>query len=106
MAKVLQPISACFRKQAEVSDEQECHPSEEDKKENNQNNENNDSDGGLIWRMSSRLYNIGSGAVGLGVGSVKWAASTTYTVGTGVVSATQTVVSKVVPSALPKPKKE
>ncbi|KAF8786870.1 uncharacterized protein LOC129972332 [Argiope bruennichi] len=105
MAKVLQPISACFKK-GEVSEEHEDRISEDEKKENDQNNQNDDSNGGLIWRMSSRLYNIGSGAVGLGVGSVKWAASTTYTVGTGVVSATQTVVSKVVPSALPKPKKE
>lgn len=71
----------------------------------------------MLWRMSSHLYNAGSGAVGLGVGTVKWAASTTYnvgsgvvsatqTVGSGVVSATKTVVSKVVPSAIPKPKKE
>lgn len=82
----------------------------------------------MLWRMSSHLYNVGSGAVGLGVGTVKWAASTTYTVGSGVVSATQTVgsgvisatqtvgsgvisatqtvVSKIVPSAIPKPKKE
>lgn len=56
--------------------------------------------------MSSQAYNIGSGVIGIGVNSVKWAASSTYTVGSGVVSATQTVVSKVVPSAVPKPKKE
>ncbi|CAL1272549.1 unnamed protein product [Larinioides sclopetarius] len=105
MAKILQPISACFKK-GEASEEREDRVSEDEKKENDQSNQVDDSNGGLIWRMSSRLYNIGSGAVGLGVGSVKWAASTTYTVGSGVVSATQTVVSKVVPSALPKPKKE
>ncbi|GFS97461.1 uncharacterized protein NPIL_456881 [Nephila pilipes] len=104
MAKVLQPISACFKK-AEL-EEHENHSSGDENKKNDENNKHDDSDGGLIWRMSSRLYNIGSGAVGLGVGSVKWAASTTYSVGTGVVSATHTVVSKVVPSALPKPKKE
>lgn len=60
----------------------------------------------LLWRVTSQAYNIGSGVVGAGVGSVKWAASTTYNVGSGVLSATQTVVSKVVPSSVPKPKKE
>ncbi|GFW45158.1 uncharacterized protein TNCV_716601 [Trichonephila clavipes] len=105
MAKVLQPISACFKK-AELSEERENNSSGDENKKNDENNKGDDSDGGLIWRMSSRLYNIGTGAVGLGVGSVKWAASTTYSVGTGVVSGAHTVVSKVVPSALPKPKKE
>lgn len=72
--------------------------------------------------MTSQAYNVGSGVVGVGVGSVKWAANTTYNVGSGVLSATQTVaskvvpstvisatqavVAKVVPSAVPKPKKE
>ena len=27
---------------------------------------------GMIWRMSSGLYNTATGAVGLGVGGVKW----------------------------------
>lgn len=60
----------------------------------------------LLWRVSSQAFNIGSGVVGAGVGSIKWAASTTYNVGSGVLSATQTVVSKVVPSTTPKPKND
>lgn len=61
---------------------------------------------GLLWRMSSQVYNIGTGVVGAGVGSIKWAASTTCNIGCGVISATQTAVSKVVPSTTPKPKND
>ncbi|XP_035221950.1 uncharacterized protein LOC118194849 [Stegodyphus dumicola] len=104
MAKVLQPIISCLKK-SEIEDGKDSSP-DRDKSGSSSDNAPEEVQPGLIWRMSSQLYNIGSGAVGLGVGSVKWAASTTYTVGTGVVSATQTVVSKVVPSAMPKPKKE
>jgi hypothetical protein len=45
---------------------------------------------GLMWRMSSGLYNTASGAVGMsvgvGVGSIKWVAEKSYNVGTAVKS--------------------
>ncbi|XP_061182996.1 transmembrane protein 263-like [Saccostrea echinata] len=41
---------------------------------------------GLLWKMSSGLYNTATGAVGYGVGSVKWVAGKTYDVGSSVVS--------------------
>jgi hypothetical protein len=44
------------------------------------------STGGLLWRMSSGLYNTATGAVGYGVGSVRWVAGKTYDVGSSVVS--------------------
>ena len=48
--------------------------------------------GGLLWRMSSGLYNTSksavSGTVGMGVGGVKWVAGTSYNVTAGVVSGT------------------
>ncbi|KAG8193833.1 hypothetical protein JTE90_029566 [Oedothorax gibbosus] len=103
MAKVLGPITACFKK-GEITEKEDNTYSSSDK---NQGSTSSDvSNPGVLWRVSSQLYNVGSGAVGLGVGTVKWAASTTYNVGSGVVSATQTVVGKVVPSVNPKPKKE
>jgi len=48
-----------------------------------------------------------TGAVGLGVGSVKWVAGKSYDAGSGVISTTKAVVSKVpVPTLKKKPKKE
>ncbi|XP_060568069.1 transmembrane protein 263-like [Ruditapes philippinarum] len=45
---------------------------------------------GVIWRVSSGLgsglYNVTTGAVGYGVGSVKWVAGKSYDVGTAVAS--------------------
>lgn len=45
---------------------------------------------GFIWRVSSGvgsgLYNVTTGAVGYGVGSVKWVAGKSYDVGATVVS--------------------
>ncbi|XP_064599935.1 transmembrane protein 263-B-like [Liolophura sinensis] len=35
---------------------------------------------GILWRMSSGVYNTASGAVGMGVGGVKWAAGKGYDV--------------------------
>ncbi|XP_015906885.1 transmembrane protein 263 isoform X2 [Parasteatoda tepidariorum] len=107
----LNKLEFCYKGQnmdennGDVKDENKPSPSEDASKKQVQ-------EAGLMWRTASGLYNIGSGAVGIGVGSVKWAASTTYSVGTGVVSAVggtavvQKVVSKVIPSAIPKPKKE
>lgn len=44
------------------------------------------SQGSVFWRVSSGLYNTASGAVGLGVGGVKWVAGKSYDVGSTVVS--------------------
>ena len=45
---------------------------------------------GYIWRVStglgSGLYSVTAGAVGYGVGSVKWVAGKSYDAGTAVVS--------------------
>ncbi|KAL5006324.1 hypothetical protein ScPMuIL_015130 [Solemya velum] len=40
----------------------------------------------MLWRVSSGLYSTASGAVGMGVGSIKWAAGKSYNVGSSVVS--------------------
>lgn len=67
--------------------------------------------GGYLWRFSTGLVSTTtgaiSGAVGLGVGSVKWVAGKSYDAGSGVISTTKAVVSKVpVPTLKKKPKKE
>ena len=67
--------------------------------------------GGYLWRFSTGLVSTTtgaiSGAVGLGVGSVKWVAGKSYDAGTGVISTTKAVVGKVpVPTLKKKPKKE
>ncbi|KAK6190407.1 hypothetical protein SNE40_002286 [Patella caerulea] len=41
---------------------------------------------GIIWRMSSGVYSTATGAVGLGVGGVKWVAEKTYDAGSAVYS--------------------
>ncbi|ESO95456.1 hypothetical protein LOTGIDRAFT_160606 [Lottia gigantea] len=41
---------------------------------------------GILWRMSSGVYNTASGAVGMGVGGVKWVAGKTYDAGSAVYS--------------------
>ena len=62
---------------------------------------------GLLWRMSSGVYYGASGAVGMGVGSVKWVAGKGYDAGSAVVGTTKAVVSKVpVPTLRKKDKKE
>lgn len=67
--------------------------------------------GGYLWRFSTGLVSTTTGAitgaVGLGVGSVKWVAGKSYDAGSGVVNTTKAVVSKVpVPTLRKKPKKE
>jgi len=69
------------------------------------------SSGGYLWRFSSGLVNTTTGAItgamGLGVGSVKWVAGKGYDAGSGVLSTTKAVISKVpVPTLKKKPKKE
>ena len=66
---------------------------------------------GYLWRFSTGLISTTTGAitgaVGLGVGSVKWVAGKSYDAGSGVISTTKAVVSKVpVPTLKKKPKKE
>ena len=58
---------------------------------------------GVIWRVSSGLYNTATGAVGMGVGGVKWVAGKTYDVGSAVVSK---VPKPTVPTWRRKDKKE
>ncbi|GFO01249.1 upf0444 transmembrane protein c12orf23-like protein [Plakobranchus ocellatus] len=62
--------------------------------------------GGLLWRMSAGLYNTTtsavSGAVGYGVGGVKWVAEKTVDVGSAVAHKTLDA-SSAVTSKLPLP---
>ena len=65
----------------------------------------------MVWRVGSGLYSTTTGAiggaVGLGVGSVKWAATKSYDAGSVVVSTGKTVVQKVpLPTLKKKDKKE
>ena len=65
----------------------------------------------LVWRLGSGVYSTTTGAVtgavGLGVGSVKWVADKSYDAGSAVVGTTKAVVSKVpVPTLKRKDKKE
>lgn len=71
--------------------------------------------GGYLWRFSTGVLSTTTGAitgaVGLGVGGVKWVAGKGYNastaVGSAVIDTTKTVVSKVpVPSLSRKAKKE
>jgi hypothetical protein len=67
--------------------------------------------GGYLWRFSTGLVSTTTGAltgaVGLGVGGVKWVAGKGYDAGAAVVGTTKAVVSKVpVPTLKKKPKKE
>ena len=60
---------------------------------------------GIVWRMSSGLYNVTTGAVGYGVGGVKWVAGKSYDVTSAVGSAVTTGVKKV-PSTIATLKKK
>ena len=65
----------------------------------------------FMWRMSSGLYSVTTGAVtgtvGLGVGGVKWVAGKGYNAGSAVISTTKTVAAKVpLPTWKRKDKKE
>lgn len=41
---------------------------------------------GFLWRMSSGVYSTAAGAVGAGIGGVRWVAGKTYDVGSAVAS--------------------
>lgn len=41
---------------------------------------------GILWRMTSGVYSTASGAVGAGIGGVRWVAGKTYDVSAAVVS--------------------
>lgn len=41
---------------------------------------------GLLWRVTSGVYSTASGAVGAGIGGVRWVAGKTYDVGYAVVN--------------------
>ena len=41
---------------------------------------------GLLWRVTSGVYSTATGAVGAGIGGVRWVASKTYDVSSAVVS--------------------
>lgn len=69
---------------SEVNEENTAGQSKCDKKTDEVTDER--SKGNLLWRMSSGLYSTATGAVGYGVGSVKWVAGKTYDVGSTVVS--------------------
>ena len=57
--------------------------------------------------MSSGVYHGATGAVGMGVGGVKWVAGKSYDAGSAVVGTTKAVVSKVpIPTLKKKDKKE
>ncbi|CAL1535775.1 unnamed protein product [Lymnaea stagnalis] len=58
--------------------------------------------GGFLWRMSSGLFNTATGAVGYGVGGVKWVAGKTIDVGSAVAHKTMDA-GAVVASKLPLP---
>ena len=60
---------------------------------------------GIVWRMSSGLYNVTTGAVGYGMGGVKWVAGKSYDVTSAVGSAVTSSVKKV-PSTLATLKKK
>ncbi|KAK3611889.1 hypothetical protein CHS0354_021324 [Potamilus streckersoni] len=41
---------------------------------------------GIVWRLSSGLYSTAAGAVGYGVGGVRWVAGKSYSVGSTAAS--------------------
>ncbi|XP_076450043.1 uncharacterized protein LOC143286385 [Babylonia areolata] len=42
--------------------------------------------GGILWRVTSGVYSTATGAVGAGIGGVRWVAGKTYDVGSAVAS--------------------
>ncbi|KAL8618738.1 hypothetical protein ACOMHN_015148 [Nucella lapillus] len=41
---------------------------------------------GILWRVTSGVYSTATGAVGAGIGGVRWVAGKTYDVGSAVAS--------------------
>ncbi|KAK7099438.1 transmembrane protein 263-like [Littorina saxatilis] len=50
---------------------------------------------GILWRVTSGVYSTATGAVGAGIGGVRWVAGKTYDVGSAVAGKTYDVGSAV-----------
>lgn len=74
MSRLYQSVKSCIYKDVPVTEgvqqTKDVDAANSNKKTDEQANA--DKQPGMIWRMSSGLYNTASGAVGLGVGGVKW----------------------------------
>jgi len=89
MAKVYDTVYACFRRPEHSNSSDKATTTVPDgenvtpaaKHENDQTQQP-----GIVRRASSGLFALTTGVVGAGVGTVKWAASATYSVGSGVVN--------------------
>jgi len=55
---------------------------------------------GILRQVSGGVYNVGSGVLGAGVGGVKWAATTSFSLGTGLASASYNIGTGFASSAL------
>jgi hypothetical protein len=55
--------------------------------ESNISDDNNNSNNGWFSKATNGVYNVGSSAVSYGFGGLKWALSSTASVGTSVLSA-------------------
>lgn len=110
MSKIYYPITACLKKSHEETVAVDETISTERQTENPRSSSASDSANtassssavgagseGWVRRMSSGLY-------GIGVGSAKLVATTTYNLGSGVINIGSNVAGRVV--ARPKPKKE
>lgn len=115
MERAYNSIAGCFRKGASAEIPAAVHEKDDicktpvDQSTNESSLQNAPStvavNDGILRRVSSGVYNVGAGAVGLGVGTVKWAASSTYSIGSAVVS-TGVNTARRVAGAKPKDKNE
>lgn len=95
----------------ELSDDQQHYETPSGNKKPADGSNEQPSQGGYVWRFSSGLVSstagVLTGAVGLGVGGVKWVASKGISAGGAVVDTTKNIVGKVpVPVLKRKDKKE
>lgn len=74
MSRLYQSVKSCIYKDVPVTESVQQTKDVDAANSNKKTDEqaNADKQPGMIWRMSSGLYNTASGAVGLGVGGVKW----------------------------------
>ncbi|GAB1608396.1 uncharacterized protein LOC115214189 [Argonauta hians] len=94
MSRLYQSVKSCIYK--ETPESVDSRPNTTTNDINKQDNKKTDvqtdpsQQPGMIWRMSSGLYSTATGAatgaVSLGVGSVKWVAGKGYDVGHAVVT--------------------